>query len=171
LNQRCILQRWYTYKSEYLCEFETEFENILRCESGAHMGSIIEKIQRSMISCYCTLKVISNFFSLTFAPHITATNQKSEQQHAKFQFFVVSNQSGDGFLWVRTWYQLSAFKLESTLQHSPHFSHTGLREGLFRTKLFSFSPGFQKSPSITNCTKFGVSTIGCSYFLSWQCIM
>jgi hypothetical protein len=31
------------YKSEYLREFETEFENILRCESGAHMGSIIEK--------------------------------------------------------------------------------------------------------------------------------
>ncbi len=31
------------YKSEFLREFETEFENILGCESGAHMRSIIEK--------------------------------------------------------------------------------------------------------------------------------
>ncbi len=46
MNQRCILQRWYTYKSEYLREFETEFENILGCESGAHMGLIIEKKTR-----------------------------------------------------------------------------------------------------------------------------
>jgi hypothetical protein len=38
MNLRCIIQRWYTYKSEYLREFETEFENILGCESGAHMG-------------------------------------------------------------------------------------------------------------------------------------
>ncbi len=51
-----ILQPWYTYKSEYLREFETEFKNILECESGAHMGSIIEKNQRSTISCYCTFK-------------------------------------------------------------------------------------------------------------------
>ncbi len=36
----------YTYKSEYLSEFETEFENILGRESGAHMGSIIEKKTR-----------------------------------------------------------------------------------------------------------------------------
>ncbi len=56
MNQRCILQRWYTYKSKYLREFETEFENILGCESKAHMGSIIEKNQRSIISCYCTFK-------------------------------------------------------------------------------------------------------------------
>ncbi len=56
--QRCILQRWYTYKSEYIHEFETEFENILRCESEAHMGSIHEKNQRSTISCYYTFKGI-----------------------------------------------------------------------------------------------------------------
>ncbi len=43
LNQRCILQRWYTYKSEYLREFETEFENILGCESGTHMGQLLKK--------------------------------------------------------------------------------------------------------------------------------
>jgi hypothetical protein len=34
------------YKSEYLSEFEIEFEKILGCESGAHMGSIIEKKTR-----------------------------------------------------------------------------------------------------------------------------
>ncbi len=56
MNQRCILERWYTYRSEYLREFETEFEDILGCESGVHMGSIIEKNQRSTISCYCTFK-------------------------------------------------------------------------------------------------------------------
>jgi hypothetical protein len=38
-----ILQRWYTYKSKYLREFETKFKNILGCESEAHMGSIHEK--------------------------------------------------------------------------------------------------------------------------------
>ncbi len=56
MDQRCILQRWYTYKSEYLRDLKTEFENILGCESGAHMGSIIEKNQRSTFSCYCTFK-------------------------------------------------------------------------------------------------------------------
>ncbi len=54
LNQRCILQRLYTYKTEYLCKFKTEFENILQCKSGAYMGPIHEKNQRSTISCYCT---------------------------------------------------------------------------------------------------------------------
>ncbi len=43
IEKKNILQRWYTYKSEYLREYETEFENILGCESEAHMGSIIEK--------------------------------------------------------------------------------------------------------------------------------
>ncbi len=33
-NQRCIIQRWYTFEYEYLCEIETEFENIWGCESG-----------------------------------------------------------------------------------------------------------------------------------------
>jgi hypothetical protein len=33
----------YTYKSEYLREIETEFENILVWESGVHTGSIIKK--------------------------------------------------------------------------------------------------------------------------------
>ncbi len=43
-NQRCIRQRWiFTFEYEYLHEFKTEFENILECESGAHMGSIHEK--------------------------------------------------------------------------------------------------------------------------------
>ncbi len=54
MNQRCIIQRWFvisavsdsddsrifTFEYEYLREFETEFENILGCESGAHMGSM-----------------------------------------------------------------------------------------------------------------------------------
>jgi hypothetical protein len=31
-------------------EFETEFENILECESGAHMGSIYEKKNSGQIS-------------------------------------------------------------------------------------------------------------------------
>jgi dTDP-4-amino-4,6-dideoxygalactose transaminase len=35
-----------TFEYEYLREFETEFKNILGCESGAHLGSIIEKNQR-----------------------------------------------------------------------------------------------------------------------------
>ena len=50
------VQRWYTYKSEYIREFETEFENILGCESVAHIWSIIEKNQRSKISCYCIFR-------------------------------------------------------------------------------------------------------------------
>ncbi len=59
-NERCIRQHWFgisavsnsadsqifTFEYEYLCEFETEFENILGCESGAHMRSIHEKNQR-----------------------------------------------------------------------------------------------------------------------------
>ncbi len=43
LNQRCILQRRYTYKSEYLREFETEFENILVWESGSIWGRLLKK--------------------------------------------------------------------------------------------------------------------------------
>jgi hypothetical protein len=35
----------FTFEYEYLREFETKFENILDCESGAHMGSIYEKKQ------------------------------------------------------------------------------------------------------------------------------
>jgi hypothetical protein len=31
------------YKSKNLREFETEFKNILQCESEAHMGSVHEK--------------------------------------------------------------------------------------------------------------------------------
>jgi hypothetical protein len=33
----------FTFKYEYLREFETEFKNILECESDPHMGSIHEK--------------------------------------------------------------------------------------------------------------------------------
>ncbi len=70
-NYRCIRQRWFgisavsdsadsqifTFKDEYLRKFETEFENILECESGAHMGSIYEKKQWSKISCYCPFNI------------------------------------------------------------------------------------------------------------------
>jgi hypothetical protein len=56
-NKRCILQHWFgisavsnssdsrifTFEYEYLGEFETEFENILGCESRAHLRSIHEK--------------------------------------------------------------------------------------------------------------------------------
>ncbi len=58
-NQCCIRQQWFrisaisdsadsrifTFKYEYLREFETEFENILGCESGAHMGQFMKKKQ------------------------------------------------------------------------------------------------------------------------------
>ncbi len=58
-NWRCIWQHWFgisavsdsadsrifTFDYEYIHEFETKFENILECESGAHMGSIHEKSQ------------------------------------------------------------------------------------------------------------------------------
>jgi hypothetical protein len=43
-------------KFEYLLEFEPEFEKVLGCELGAHMGLIHEKNQRPKISCYCTFK-------------------------------------------------------------------------------------------------------------------
>ncbi len=42
---------------EYLREIETEFKDSLRCESGAHMGSINERNQRTKISCYCPFKL------------------------------------------------------------------------------------------------------------------
>ncbi len=35
----------FTFEYEYLREFETEFENIVECESVAHMGSIYGKKQ------------------------------------------------------------------------------------------------------------------------------
>ncbi len=58
-NQRCIRQHWFTnyyLRIQYLRKFETEFENILGCESGADIGSIHEKNQRSKISCYFPFK-------------------------------------------------------------------------------------------------------------------
>jgi hypothetical protein len=70
-NWRCIRQHWFgisalsdstdlrifTFEYEYLREFETEFVNILECESGAHMGSIHEKTRGKKISCYCPFNV------------------------------------------------------------------------------------------------------------------
>jgi hypothetical protein len=53
---RCINSGQSNLKFEYLVEFETEFENILGHESGAQVGSIREKNQRSKISCYCPFK-------------------------------------------------------------------------------------------------------------------
>ncbi len=47
------------FKFEYLGEFETEFENVLRHESGVQVGSIHEKNQRWKISCYCPFKHFS----------------------------------------------------------------------------------------------------------------
>jgi hypothetical protein len=38
-----MIPRRTTLKFEYLREFETEFENVLGYELGAHMGSIHEK--------------------------------------------------------------------------------------------------------------------------------
>jgi hypothetical protein len=71
-NKRCIRQHWFgisavsnsadsrifTFEYEYLREFETEFENILECESGDHMGSIYEKNSGQKISCYCPFNSI-----------------------------------------------------------------------------------------------------------------
>jgi hypothetical protein len=67
-----------TFEYEYLRKFETEFENILGCESGAHTGSIHEKnlmlLSLSMAlawfrigleSCnWILLKPPGNFYSL-----------------------------------------------------------------------------------------------------------
>jgi hypothetical protein len=35
----------FTFEYEYLREFETKLENIIGCESGAHMGSIHKKTE------------------------------------------------------------------------------------------------------------------------------
>jgi hypothetical protein len=43
---RGIRPRGTTFKNEYFCEFEKEFENILGCEFGDYMGSIRGKNQR-----------------------------------------------------------------------------------------------------------------------------
>jgi hypothetical protein len=63
LNQRCIRQHWFgisavsdsadsrifIFEYEYLHEFETEFENILGCESGAYLGSTSIKKSRATV--------------------------------------------------------------------------------------------------------------------------
>ncbi len=41
------------FKFEYIGEFDTEFKTFLEYESGAQVGSIGRKKQRSKISCYC----------------------------------------------------------------------------------------------------------------------
>jgi hypothetical protein len=38
-----MIPRRTTFEFEYLGEFEIEIKNILKCESGAHMGLIHEK--------------------------------------------------------------------------------------------------------------------------------
>ncbi len=40
-----IRLRGTTFEFEYLCEFETEFENNLESDSGVHMGLIHEKTE------------------------------------------------------------------------------------------------------------------------------
>ncbi len=59
-NSRCIRQHWFgisavsdsadsrifIFEYEYLRKFETDFENILGCESGAYLGPIHEKNQQ-----------------------------------------------------------------------------------------------------------------------------
>jgi hypothetical protein len=49
------------FEFEYLGEFGTEFENILVYETGAQVGSIYEKNQRSKISCYCPFKPLRTY--------------------------------------------------------------------------------------------------------------
>jgi hypothetical protein len=46
----------FAFEYEYIREFETEFVNILECESGAHVGSIHEKNRGKKISCNCPFK-------------------------------------------------------------------------------------------------------------------
>jgi hypothetical protein len=64
-------QRWWNYFFEYLRKIETKFEDSLRCESGAHMGSINEKNQRPKISCFCPFntqrRLSENFFIWLFS--------------------------------------------------------------------------------------------------------
>ncbi len=71
-NQRCIRQNWFgistvsdsadsqifTFEYEYLREFETEFENILECESEAHKGSIYEKNRGKKTRATVPLKIL-----------------------------------------------------------------------------------------------------------------
>ncbi len=49
-------QRRMSFKFEYLGNFETEFKNNLGYKTGAQMGSIDEKSQRTKISCYYPFK-------------------------------------------------------------------------------------------------------------------
>jgi hypothetical protein len=46
------------FEFEYLVKFETEFENILGCESVFQVGSFDEKNQSPKISCYCPFNII-----------------------------------------------------------------------------------------------------------------
>jgi hypothetical protein len=76
MNQCCIKQHWFgisdvsenadsqifTFEYENLREFETFFENILGCESGAHMGSIHEKNRGKQSRATVFLKGLSPQF-------------------------------------------------------------------------------------------------------------
>jgi hypothetical protein len=40
-----VIRPWETFEFEYLCECETEFENILGYDSGVHMGLITKRTE------------------------------------------------------------------------------------------------------------------------------
>jgi hypothetical protein len=52
-----------TFEFEYLGKFEFKFENILGCESEAHLGSIHGKKTEVKISCKCFFKCFSTVYN------------------------------------------------------------------------------------------------------------
>ncbi len=44
------------FEFEYIGEFETKFKTFLEYESGAQVGSIGRKKQRTKMLCYCPFK-------------------------------------------------------------------------------------------------------------------
>ncbi len=63
-------------------EFETKFENILGCESGAFLGSIHEKNQNKKISCCCLFKVEYGIVFVLFTNIVDPHPVKSDlKQH------------------------------------------------------------------------------------------
>jgi hypothetical protein len=83
-----ISPRGTTFEVKYVREFETEFENILGYEKGAHMGSIHEKNQRPKISCYCPFKACDKQGFLKRLPTISAAVIGENSRNANFWWLV-----------------------------------------------------------------------------------
>ncbi len=77
-NNEGIRPRGTTFKNEYFCKFEKEFENILGFEFGDYMGSIRGKTQRSKISCYCPFKCCFSNYLCGYISHTLPPPQAEE---------------------------------------------------------------------------------------------